>query len=98
MTVFVDPLVNRGWRPGGRAAANCHMFTDELDLQALHKLARAVGLRPEWFQDARKAPHYDLTPARRAAAIAAGAREVSFRGAVDIWRRRRAEIACPQVA
>lgn len=45
-------------------------------LEALHALAKRIGLRREWFQPHKLAPHYDLTPRRRMAAIAAGAIEV----------------------
>lgn len=93
MTVFVDPLSCRGWRIRGRDVPNCHLFTDEVDLTDLHALASAIGMRREWFQDARSAPHYDLTPSRRAAALAAGAVAVDFRRAVRIWRARRASSA-----
>ena len=95
MTVYVDPLSFRGWRIRGREVANCHLFTNQVDLSELHALASAIGMHREWFQDARSAPHYDLTPTRRAAALAAGAVAVDFRQAVRIWRARRALLACP---
>lgn len=46
-------------------------------------------MKLSWFQDKKSCPHYDLTPSRRAAAIAAGAVEMDRRGAVAIWRQRR---------
>jgi hypothetical protein len=95
MTVYVDPLSFRGWRIRGRDVANCHLFTDQVDLRELHGLASAIGMHLEWFQDARSAPHYDLTPTRRAAALAAGAVAVDFRQAVHIWRARRTLLVCP---
>jgi hypothetical protein len=42
-------------------------------LEALHAFAKRLGLRREWFQDHRLAPHYDLVPARHAAALELGA-------------------------
>lgn len=89
MTVFVDPLVNWGWRLRGRLVASCHMFTDSIELEDLHALAERIGLRRQWFQEHRLAPHYDLTPSRRSLAIKAGAIEVDRTRAVIMWRARR---------
>ncbi|CAN5387261.1 DUF4031 domain-containing protein [soil metagenome] len=76
MTVLVDPL-----RPYPRArlpsALWCHMVSDS-GLDELHELAGVIGLRRAWFQG----DHYDLTPGGRAAAVAAGAVEVSSREVV----------------
>ncbi len=93
MTVYVDPLLARGWVLNGRRVKSCHLFTDELSTAELVKLAGAVGCRPEWFQDAPAAPHYDLTAARRAAAITAGAVAVTSRQAAQIWQLRRSQLA-----
>jgi len=97
VTIYVDPLMHNGWILRGRAIANCHLFTDELELDNLHAFARAIGMKRDWFQhkplDIGSLPHYDLTPRRRAAAIAAGAVEVDRREAVRLWRARREAIA-----
>lgn len=93
MTVYVDPLEAWGWKLRGRDVKSCHMFTDTLELDELHRVALVIGMRLSWFQDKKTAPHYDLTPSRRAAAIAAGAVEVDRHAAVAIWRARRAFIA-----
>lgn len=89
MTVYVDQLEEYGWVLRGRKTPSCHLFTDTLALEDLHAVAAAIGMRRAWFQDKRSAPHYDLTPSRRAAAIAVGAVEVDRRRAVEIWRARR---------
>lgn len=89
MTVYVDPLANWGWRLRGRTVPSCHLFTDTLELDALHAVAEAIGMKRSWFQDKVTAPHYDLTPSRRLAAIQAGAVEIDRRGAAEIWRMRR---------
>jgi Protein of unknown function (DUF4031) len=47
-------------------------------LEELHTLAAKIGMKRRWFQNGR-VPHYDLTPARREAALAAGAVFVSAR-------------------
>jgi len=86
VTVYVDEL-----RPVAATAPRCfrregacHLTADALD--ELHEMARLIGMRREWFQDHPRAPHYDLTAARRARALAAGAVFVS---AKDQARRRR---------
>lgn len=88
MTVYVDPLLDHGWILRGVQVRSCHLFTDQVDLQELHRLASAIGCRREWFQD-KALPHYDLTMQRRQEAIGAGAVPVTRREAVEIWRRRR---------
>lgn len=59
-------------------AGSCHLTTAG-PLDELHDFARRIGLKPAWYQPHPLAPHYDLTPGRREAAIAAGAVFVSGR-------------------
>jgi Protein of unknown function (DUF4031) len=89
MTVYVDTLHNYGWLLHGQITRSCHLFTDALDLTELHAIAQSIGMRREWFQDKIAAPHYDLQPSFREAAIAAGAVSVERRTAARIWRTRR---------
>lgn len=93
MTVYVDELMAFGWILRGREVDSCHMFSDSLELDELHQVAAAIGMRRTWFQPHASTPHYDLTASRRAAAIAAGAVAVDRRQAVSIWRARRAAVA-----
>lgn len=93
MTVYVDPLQDFGWVMRGRRVASCHLFTDTLELDELHRVAAAIGMRRSWFQDRGSAPHYDLVASRRAAAVAAGAVELDRHAAVAVWRARRAMVA-----
>lgn len=86
MSVYVDPLFvmesrdAQAFHVGARNGHRwCHMFADRE--HELHNMAAMIGLRREWFQNGRVA-HYDLTPARRAAAIRLGAIEVTRREAV----------------
>ncbi len=88
MTVYVDPLFGWGWKLRGHTVDSCHLFSDQVDLAELHDLARQIGMRRAWFQDG-STPHYDLTPSRRAQAVALGAVEVDHRQAVSIWKARR---------
>ncbi|MBK3780121.1 DUF4031 domain-containing protein [Paraburkholderia aspalathi] len=98
MAVYVDALENWGWKLRGRTVASCHMFTDSLDLEELHLMAERIGMKREWFQPHRIAPHYDLTASRRAAAVKLGALEVRRKEASAIWRARREALANPERA
>jgi hypothetical protein len=93
MTVYVDDLTNWGWKMRGRIVASCHMFTDAVELDELHAMAERIGMKRAWFQEHRLAPHYDLTPSRRADAVAFGAVELDRQQSVEVWRARRAKAA-----
>jgi hypothetical protein len=90
VTVYVDNLRNYGWVVHGEVTPSCHMFTDDIDLTELHAIAARIGMRREWFQNKTAAPHYDLKPDFREAAMRAGAVAVDRRSAARIWRARRA--------
>lgn len=65
----------------------CHLWTDGTDAQ-LVEFARKIGMRPEWLQRSRRGlVHFDLTPGRRAKAIAAGAVALERHDAVANQRR-----------
>jgi ABC-type uncharacterized transport system YnjBCD ATPase subunit len=97
MTVYVDSLHNYGWVLHGQVTPSCHLFTDALDLNELHTIALQIGMRLEWFQDKALAPHYDLGPNLRVAAIEAGAVPVERREAARLWRARRALLSDRQI-
>ena len=87
--ICVDPLMRHGWVIRGKPTASCHMWTDSEDMEELHRFAESIGLKRAWFQPAtkpRSINHYDLTPSKRAAAVAAGAIELDARDAVNAWR------------
>jgi hypothetical protein len=75
--VYVDELIDWGWRLGH----SCHMLPHpdhtDLALAELHEMAEKIGLKRAWFQNKRW-PHYDLTGSKRRLALAAGA--VSIKG------------------
>lgn len=73
MGVYVDELHCWPTKIKCFQGGSCHMVGDTAE--ELHALAEKIGLKREWFQNRRRLPHYDLTPAKRAAAIAAGAKE-----------------------
>ena len=85
MSVYVDPMTtclrNRNW-PYTEA---CHMFADTED--ELHAMGKKIGLRPEWFQNHGRLPHYDLTRAMRNRAILEGAKSVDRRFTSDFMKR-----------
>ena len=90
LNVYVDSLVNNGWRLG----PNCHLYVDRsTSLEVLHAFAASIGMRRAWFQSKpRSMPHYDLTASRRQAAIRLGAIEQSNHEMVAVlrdWRGAR---------
>jgi hypothetical protein len=71
--IMVDEL--RHWGPTKLHCfrnGSCHLTTDG-DPEELHRFARRLGLRREWFQPDALHPHYDLTPDRRRRALEMGA-------------------------
>ncbi len=104
MTVYVDDF--RVTARVGRVSARwSHLFVaPDGDLGELHALASQIGLRRSWFQDKPwPRAHYDVTDAKRAAAISAGAVPVSAMEA-GRWRataidaRKAAETPDPAAA
>lgn len=100
MTVFVDDWNQRAL-VGRLNAVWCHMTVAPFDpIEELHDFAVSIGLRRSWFQGPPKNPwprmHYDVTATKRAAAVAAGAREITWRrsGQHVMW----AKDACRQAA
>lgn len=89
MTVYVDALGHNGWQMHGNPVQSCHMFSDGGDHDELHAIAQAIGLKRTWFRNGSGTPHYDLTPGKRAQAIAAGAVPVGRSLAVRIWRAQK---------
>lgn len=74
MAVYVDPLINYGWKLG----PSCHLTADTIE--ELHLFAESIGMKRAWFQKGggwREIPHYDLTAGKRKAAVSKGAVELS---------------------
>lgn len=81
MTVYIDEAVIP-WR--GKLWA--HMLATDLD--ELHAIAAAIGLKREWFQD-KRIPHYDVTEGKRWQALRAGAVAIAMGELPDDVLRRR---------
>ena len=81
MTVYVDESIFPY-----RGQKYCHMYSP--DVEELHRMARAIGLKHAWFQNKRGEdfPHYDLAPSKREAAIKAGATAVTCHEMATIVR------------
>lgn len=43
------------------------------NVEELHKMAEAIGMRREWFQDKPGRPHYDVSKGRKLQAVKLGA-------------------------
>lgn len=54
-----------------------HMCSPDID--ALHRMADAIGIKREWFQDHEVHPHYDVSKAKKKLAIKLGAIEINDR-------------------
>jgi len=72
----MDKTVYVGKReyPFGRMIMS-HMASPDLD--SLHKMADAIGVKRKWFQDKKSHPHYDICKQMKRKAIELGAIEVS---------------------
>jgi len=87
MTIYVDDV--RIPATVGRYTARwSHLFTDDQDLDELHRFAASIGLRRRWFQDKPSGAHYDVTDRLRQRAINAGAQPVSWRDIGQVWPHR----------
>lgn len=94
MAVYVDDLMNWGWRYG----RSCHLTADTL--AELHDFADRLGLKRIWYQPSASMPHYDLTEGKRARAVSLGAVEIDRREMVrqmKAWIERAMEFikSCP---
>lgn len=75
--IFVDDLfywpgeVSDEARKHGRVW--CHLWCDPGEEEELHKIARKIGLRREYYQVHKVLNHYDLVPLKRELAILNGA-------------------------
>lgn len=86
MTVYVDDMR----APYGRLVM-CHMIADTA--AELHAMADRIGVARRWYQG----DHYDIALSKRALAVAAGAREITWRECGLMMVQRRRDPAAPLV-
>jgi hypothetical protein len=93
VTVYVDEITGYGDHARRRGLPDtqwAHLTADTRE--ELHAFARGIGLRREWFQNADNDRwHYDVTPGKRDAALAAGAEPIGRRALAALIARRRSE-------
>lgn len=88
MTVYVDDMRAQFGR-----MVMCHMIADTDE--ELHAMAARIGVARRWHQAPPKHDsHYDIALSKRAAAVAAGAVEITWRqcGAMAMRRRVTGEL------
>ena len=90
MAVYVDDMKARLGR-----MIFCHMIADSTS--ELLEMADRIGVSRRWIQNAGKASeHFDVSLGKRALAVKAGAKEISWReaGAIVLEKQIRLNGAC----
>lgn len=83
MTVYVDDMDARYGR-----MVMCHMLADTTE--ELLAMADRIGVKAQWLQfPGQPTEHFDICRSKRALAVAAGAKEISWRDAGAMVRARR---------
>lgn len=84
MSVYVDPPFVQAsqnaiaYRVGSRwGHVWCHCWADSLE--ELVEFGDKIGMRPEWLQERRRFPHFDLVPSKRRLALRHGAVEMTIK-------------------
>ena len=70
MTVYVDEIREYPTKPFGHRKWS-HMWADSI--LELRDMADKIGLKQEWYQEHHVLNHFDVTPSKRALALANGA-------------------------
>ena len=95
MTVYVDDMRAKYGR-----MVMCHMLADTDE--ELHSMAERIGVARRWWQSPAKTSgsHYDIALSKRAAAVAAGAVEITLKqaGAMNFRRRVTGQLGRPEDA
>ena len=83
MSVYVDDM-----RAPFRGMVMCHMLADTTD--ELLEMADKIGVARRWIQHAgTDREHFDIALSKRALAVRAGAKEISWRDAGRMQQARR---------
>lgn len=95
MTVYVDDME----AVYGRMKM-CHMLADSDE--ELHAMAARIGVAQKWWQSPLKTSgsHYDIALTKKALALAAGAKAITYReaGAMNTRRRATGQLGSPATA
>lgn len=95
MTVYVDDMKAKYGR-----LIMCHMLADTDE--ELHAMADKIGVSRQWWQSPEKTSgsHYDIALSKRALAVQAGAKEVTWRqaGIMNMHRRATGRLGTPEEA
>lgn len=87
MPVYVDDM-----KAPYRGMLMCHLLADSTE--ELLAMVDRIGVQRRWIQKAgTPKEHFDICMAKRALAVAAGAREITWREAGQIVQQRRAKIS-----
>ncbi len=90
MAVYVDDMSLPATVPNGGNAVRgrwSHLFAGTHD--ELMRMAETIGLNPRWIQhEGTPGEHFDVVMSKRAAAIRAGARPVTWREAGEYFAAR----------
>ena len=100
MSVYVDDFFVQADVPNGARVVRgrwCHMTADSRE--ELDAMADVIGLRRSWIQHPGTwKEHYDVTMSRRAAAVRAGAIEITLHEATERHRRKREQLRAAEGA
>lgn len=83
MAVYVDDM-----RAPYRNMIMCHMIADTSE--ELHAMAERIGVQRKWCQyEGTYREHYDICVSKRKAAVARGAKEITWRETGALVRQRK---------
>ncbi len=78
MAILIDSFYNGSRGPARYRNRRCGHLVSDASLEELHRFAKSLGVRREWFQP-KSIPHYDLTGEVYELALRRGAMLVSSR-------------------
>lgn len=95
--IYVDWLMNYGWKMYGKSVESCHMFSDTNNVDELKEFAVKMGLKLSWLQKSRDGLfHFDLVKSKRKIAIESGAEEISKEKFLEVHRNLRTQNKIPK--
>ena len=68
-------------------SGSCHLFSDA-DNTELIEFAKKIRLNPSWLQHDSIFDHFDLTKGKRYQAIKAGAKSVTMKEMIELYRKK----------